>query len=416
MIAMTRALTPMLAAVLAAGMASACGKAPRSATSNQLDRAIAFFELRLEDRPGDILTPGALADRYMMRFGRDRNIDDVTRAESVLQQGLDRLPEHPSFVARMTAVHIARHEFPEALDAARWAWARTQRASANGPLFDAWFEVGQYDSAAAALNRMNPNTFSYLIRRARFAEQLGDLDTATRAIARACRADEARANTLGAWCAVRQGTIDAANGSWKRAAELFHFALEEIPEYPPAIAGLAASELGRGNLSAAHDLYDRLTRVPGGAEAYLFLARIAEMRGDTGQAGRHRKAFEDRTEDARYGRGYWSHRARLFAQQGRIDSALVLAEKDLEQRPGPEAYHTLAVVLLAAGRAADAQEAMTRVFTWGPGGPEALYHAGLIALANGRAREGHEYLQWALNDPAGLSPDYAAIARAATTD
>jgi hypothetical protein len=59
---------------------------------------------------------------------------------------------------------------------------------------------------------------------------------------------------------------------------------------------------------------------------------------------------------------------------------------------------------------------MTRVFTWGPGGPEALYHAGLIALANGRAREGHEYLQWALNDPAGLSPDYAAIARAATTD
>jgi hypothetical protein len=52
-----------------------------------------------------------------------------------------------------------------------------------------------------------------------------------------------------------------------------------------------------------------------------------------------------------------------------MDEALTLAHRDLGQRPGPEAWHTMATILWRAGQTAEARKAVLRAQSWTPRDP-----------------------------------------------
>ncbi|MEE8116362.1 MAG: tetratricopeptide repeat protein [Gemmatimonadales bacterium] len=399
------------AAALWGGSGNGGDVAERERDPTVLEGAIAFFTERLAERPDDIIAAPALSDRYMMRFGRRRDIADVWRAESVLVAGLRAHPNYAPLLARRTSIHIARHEFPEALAVIRQALSIAPRRSMNGLLFDAYFEVGRYDSALAALHRMDPDAFGFLIRKTRLADQLGHSDLARYTMARACRPEGPTQAELRGWCAVRLADLAARIGRDRQAARGYQEALARDPGDLAALTGLADLAFKGNRCEDAERLLRRATRHPMGAEAHLVLSRIAALRGDRITAARERATFEQRARDPRYGRAYWSHLARHYAETRRADQALALARRDVEQRPGPEAYHTLGVVLLHAGQPEAARAAIERAMTWGPGDAELRYHAGIIYLAAGRPDDGRTFLLRALDDPAGIDPDYARIAR-----
>ena len=376
-----------------------------------LDGGIEFFRARLVQRPRDVVAAIELANRYLTRFGSDRDIADVWSAESALARALDAHAGFAPALARLASVHITRHEFPEALAAAEAAYRAAPRQSNNGPLFDAYFELARYDSASAALNRMDPHSFGYLIRKARFVERLGDTRGAAYALARACRPTEMSHGRLRAWCAVRQADIARAMGRANRAKALYREALRHWSGYTAAVAGLAHVAFQEGRLEEAERLYHATAGQPGGAEAHLMLARIASLRGEHDLAELEGARFEQMVKHERYGRAYWPYLARYYAEQGSNQTAIELARADVAQRQGPEAYHTLAVVLFHSGRATEARAAIDSAMTWGQPDAEMLYHAGLIRIAEGDRGSGSNLLQRALSDPAGLDADYAGHAR-----
>lgn len=380
--------------------------------SEAVDGAIRFFENRVRERPADVIAGVELASRYLMRFGDSRDIDDVGRAERVLRNVLEVHPGFGPALARLVPVYIARHEFPEALAAALAAFEASPRRATNGLLFDAWFEVGRYDSAVAALNRMDPGSFGYLTRKARFTEQTGRAATARDALHRACRRKHTFRTALRAWCNVRQGDVQLTLGNAESAETLYDNALADRPDYTAALMGRAEAALLRNKPGQAERLYALAARERGGAEGHAMVARLANLRNDQNAEQAAAAAFEQAVSDPRYGRAFWGAHAMHLARRGNTERALDLAERDASQRPGPESYLTLGAVLYAAGHFARARRVIDSAATWSGQSPELLFYAGMIRVATGERDSGVSYLERALDG--GLFPDDAAAARRAT--
>lgn len=417
-----RKLTGSMIVALALGAGVTIGSGRQSQTGAGqaspivLDSTIAFWEARVKHRPGDVIAAVELSDKYMTRFGVRRDIDDVTRAEHALGLALAAHPGFAPALTRLAGVHIARHEFPEALAAAQAAYRSEPRRAMNGPLFDTFFEVGQYDSARAALNRMDPNSFGYAIRKARYAEAGGRSDIAQTALERACHPRNSHPTELLAWCAVRLGDAALAGGQLGRADSHYRTALEKWwPGYPAAVAALAQLAFRNGDLENARTLAERWTRGPDGAAGHLLLFRIARLMRDETAARAAGERFESRATNPKYGRAYWPLLARYYAWQGRLDTAITLAERDVAQRPGPEAYETLGAVLHYAGQKDRALAAIDEALRGGAASGTLLYYAGLIRVARGDDA-GTAMLREALAVPEGLDPDQAIKAARLLSD
>jgi tetratricopeptide (TPR) repeat protein len=355
--------------------AVACGNAGEPAAwrneRTRLDASVAFLERRLETMPDDILAPSALADLYFIRFGFAGDIEDVARADAVLRRALTWHPDHGPFLERLVPVHIARHEFPEAAAAAQAAFRAAPRRATHALLFDAYLEVGRFNDALAALRQLDHNAFSFLIREARFAEITGRYDIADRALTRACRKAGASERRLAAWCAVRQADIAAARG-WRGVESQLERALDLVPDYASALAGLALLARQEGRPDRAASLWRRAAELPGGVEAELELWRIARDAGDSVEAMMRRVRFERRARDPQYGRAFWSHLAIMHAERGEFAEAHAVAAADLAQRPGPEAYITLAQVYRRQGDRNAALRALEEAARWTPSAPEVI--------------------------------------------
>ncbi len=401
---------PLLAVGIGFAVVPSDSPVARGPDSAAVDRGIRFFEARVADRPTDVVAGVELASRYLMRFGAKQDIDDVERAETVLQDVLRVLPGFGPALARMVPVHIARHEFPEALAAARAAYEAAPRRATNGLLFDTWFEVGQYDSAVAALNRMDPGTFGYLTRTARFAEQTGRPEIAHAALHRACRSSNTLRAGLGPWCLVRRGDVQLALGNPKAADDSYREALAARPGYTAALMGRAEVALGQDDVERAERLFLAAGERPGGAEGFEMAARLATFRNDAVAAERASALFERAASDPRYKRAFWGALAVYLARRGQRDSALALARADVRQRPGPESYHTLGAVLYETGKLTESRDALDSAMTWDAPSPETRFYAGMVRIALGDRDAGVVLLEEALAD--GLAPDHAAAAEA----
>ena len=360
-----RSLQALTVAVLST--ATACSSdAGSTDAAGQLDASIEFFEHRLSAHPDDVLSPAALVDRYLMRFGLSHDIQDIADADSILRSAIGLHPKQSGLWTRAAAVHIARHEFPEALAAAQRGYELAPRRSNNGPLFDAFFEVGEWDSALVALKRMPARHFATLIRQARLAEGIGRYDLADRALFQACRPEQITEARLSAWCNVRRADVAQATGDGARAHQFLVRALSDVPDYMAALVGLAESAEATGDLEGARILWQRVAAQPGGVEAHLRLARLEEPSGNQRRALGARERFERRAADARYGRAYWSLLAIHYAETGRMAQARALADRDLGQRPGPESFYTLAKIQFLDTALVEADASLRKALTWAP--------------------------------------------------
>ena len=158
-----------------------------------------------------------------------------------------------------------------------------------GVIVDALVELGRYDAAERALQRMvdlKPNLDSYarvvLLPRAARRPDRRHRGDAARRLGRRRRAREPRVRADVA----RQPRARARRGS-ARPSDAYRLALSRYPEYAPAQAGLARADAARGDLAAAIRRYERVVeRLPlpeyavALAEAELAAGRRADARED----------------------------------------------------------------------------------------------------------------------------------------
>jgi tetratricopeptide (TPR) repeat protein len=376
------------AAPQAVAIAPAGRVASASLTTREgLTAAIATLSLRVAANPSDEHAAVGLADALMRQA---RVIGDASlprQAESVLA---GTIAATDSYVSRrmLGAVYLAQHRFLEALDAGRRAQAiRPDDPWNYGVIGDAAIELGRYDEAFAAFDRMaslKPNAAAYA--RVAYARELqGNLDGAMTAMRMAIEATSPQDPEGLAWAWSQLGALHLQKGEVEEASLAYDRALFAFPHHPYARVGQARVAVARGEFDEGLSIYrELLTQSPTPELA----AQVGDLLNRRGDAEGARAAWAQAAHLEREG---WKNEspqqaalARLLAERNlQPQEAVRLAREAAQGRDDIFTNDALAWSLYRIGEFDAAWKASERARRTGTRDRRILYHAAAIAAARG---------------------------------
>jgi tetratricopeptide (TPR) repeat protein len=370
-------------------MAPAVGMPGAPPTSIEgLQQRITEMERRLREQPGDAAASVLLADALLRQQRATVDGRAANRAASILEDVLKREPGQYDALRLLGAVRLSRHQFRDALDIGRRARdARPDDAWNYGVIGDALLELGEYDDAYDAFDRMaalRPNADAYA--RISYARELrGDIAGALTVMQMAANATPAHDVEAKAWYVAHVGELYLQLVKPDDAEREFRHATFYFPDYPHAMIGLAKLKVARGDRSGAReDFLAQFKRTP----TLDLAARIGDLfraEGDAGQAERYYQLAEElagpaiaQTEPAF---------AMFLAERDRkLPEALRIAESVSAIRHDIFTDDALGWALYKAGRIPAACAAARRALRTGSGDPRIREHA---AASCQRAATGH---------------------------
>jgi pentatricopeptide repeat protein len=321
------------------------------------------------------------------------------RADEALRRALVRDPRDAVATVATAELALARHDFRAGLRHARAA----RRIAPNdvapyGVLVDALVELGRYDEAARALQRMidlKPNLASYA-RTSYFRELHGDLRGATEAMRLAVAAGGGAAENV-AYVQTLLGNLLFIRGELGAAHDAYATALAGLPRYLPAQAGLARVAAARGRLGEAIRRYRPVVdRLP--------LPEYAIALGEAQLAAGRRAQADDTLDLVRVQRVLLAsdgvdtdvELAIFEAGHGDPARAVRLARRAWAAAPSVRSADALGWALTRAGRADEGLRWAERSLARGWRDPTVLFHAGIAARDAGDERAARTYLRRSL--------------------
>jgi tetratricopeptide (TPR) repeat protein len=363
--------------------------APVGGTSRaDLTRTVDEMTGRIAARPDDGAAVVRLADALirLQRINNDGRA--VITAEQQLRAFLKGSANHYEAGRMLAAVLLSQHRFGEAIAQANRMSARDPRDAWNyGAIGDGSLELGDYDAAFAAFDRMGqlqPGPPAYA-RTAYGLELKGDLRGALEYMRRAADGISPNDPESQAWHFAQVGALLLQLGQTVEAKREFEHAAATFPNHPYAMAGLARIKAVNGDIEGARlALQAQLARVPTPDLA----AEVGDLLLAAGDANSTEQYFQmsEQIERAAWGNGPEQPQvlARFLVNHDRrLDEALALAERAAVTRRDIFTMDTLAWCYFKAGRLQDASRAMSQARRTGSVDARLLYHAAEIQLASG---------------------------------
>jgi tetratricopeptide (TPR) repeat protein len=362
------------------------GSAPAALT--RIDHSIAAWTANVATNDRDFISDGNLAILYEARARLSGDVDDYSRADEAISRSLAIQPDQLGMLALHARLRLATHEFARALSEAEML-DRTapNQVAILAIIGDADLELGNVDAAEATYRRIQAQAASPAIdaRLARVAFLRGDPDAAFAGASAAYDAAVA-ARVTGpnlSWYAYLAGTMALAGGAPEGAAAWFDRAIDAWPGSFLALAGRARADAAQGRVDAAVAGYRAAIEIAPQPDALTALGDLLVLRGDaTGAEVQYSTVLAvARLQGA--GELVFNRQLALFDINHDRDlaTALALAERELTGRHDVYGYDAYAWALLANGRPADADAAMTSALALGTRDALLLYHAGEIKLA-----------------------------------
>ncbi|MBI2773357.1 MAG: tetratricopeptide repeat protein [Chloroflexi bacterium] len=359
------------------------------------EKAVAFAQRRLAAAPDDPLALAGLASAFLLRQRESADPIYFSKAAALVERATAREVRQADVAITAAAVANAAHDFATGL---RWADLALRlapgRASTYGVLTDALVELGRYDDAVAAAQRMvdlRPDLAS-LARVSYLRELQGDVDGAIAAMRRAVAAGSPRTEAT-AWTEVQLGHLLFARGDLTAAEAAYQSALQRVDGFVYAVAGIARVRAAQGDDAQAIALYEKaVARLPT-PELVAALGDLRLVAGDAAGAESQYAlvAAMDRLLVANGVRTdldialFWSDRAR------EPERALAAARGEYARRPASvHAALALAWAEYRTGDLASARSHSEESLRLGTRDPLFLYRAGVIAQEAGdleRARD-----------------------------
>jgi tetratricopeptide (TPR) repeat protein len=246
----------------------------------------------------------ALTADALIRLGLDfqqraRETGDAsfyTRSSAALERAVRLEPGNRVAIGGLGSLALARHRFRQALGLGR-------RARNDAVIGDALVELGRYDQAFAAFDRLastKPNLIAYA-RVSYGRELVGDVLGAIRTMRLAVEAATGRPEPT-AWTHTQLGKLYWSHGRLAAAADEYRAALTAFPGYVFALDALAQVESARGNpakaialerravetiplpqfAAALGDLYERSGRPRLAREQYALIGAIDRLLASDG--------------------------------------------------------------------------------------------------------------------------------------
>ncbi len=376
----------------------------------------------LRERPNDVKAMQALADIYM----REARVTGehpyyYPAAESLLLRSFELDSNDYATVLLLGSVMLSQHRFAEALQYAdRAVSLAPQSAGGYGVLCDANVELGNYQAAVAALDRMvalRPGLQSYA-RVSYLRELHGDVDGAIDALLMAVQAG-APGSEAKAWARVTLGNLYLHSGNPDAAHDQYRMAGLERESYPFALEGLAKlAELG-GSTTEALDLLDSAYAL---APEFSFVAQQAEIYRAGGETQRADSLIAVIAgmlqEDEQSGHTMDLDIALLYSYHDvNMKEAAERSAKVMRQRPNNlDALHTAALLHYRSDRQQEALRCIKQAKRLGSGSDSMLALEGLIENARGLKDRARRLLTASLAENTYLPPLLRSEVRSAITE
>jgi tetratricopeptide (TPR) repeat protein len=376
---------------------------PLWANASDADHAIALAQRRLKRHAHDPAAYLYLGDAYIQKARESGDLSYYERAEQALRKALDLAPGHSGVIRYLAYVFSARHDFQAAATEATRAIALDPSDSqAYGVLGDAYLEMGQYEQAAHAYQRMlklQADLASYS-RLSGWKNLQGDPEGAIADLERAIQAGQAAGQPREsiAWAQWQLGSEHLGLGRLHEAEAQYRTALATYPNYYRATAGLAHVRVAQQRYGEAIVLYQQ-------AMAIVPLPEYAAALGDVyTKLGRREEAHKQYALVEYIGLlstlnkvVYNRELAYFYSDHDmKLPEALALAREELEVRRDIYAYDLLAWALYKNDRPQEALAAMTEALKLGTKDARLLFHAGMIHQRLGNTEQAQDFLRRAL--------------------
>ena len=391
----------------------------RYASSLKTDERIALYEAMVKTKPGEPHYRNLLASAFLQKRRETNDPAYLERAARLVEQVLSAGGAEYEARRLRNEVELERHNFRKvAEDSRRLTGIAPDDAWNWGTLGDALMEMGDYDQAAEAYQKMvslKPDLASYN-RAAWFRFVSGDRAGAIEIMKRAASAGGGTPENL-AWCLVELGNYYFKGGQLSGAEDAYAAALKAFGNYPPALAGMGRLRAARGDGQAAIAFYRKAlaaTPLPEYAGALYDLHFVYGNDAEARKLSEFIDVVYHMNKSVQPGDRTL---ALIYADQDRhLDRALVLAEKELESRRDVYTYDALAWALYKNKRYPDAEQAMSKAMKMGTQEPLFFYHAGMIAYACGKKQDAAKLLKRALELNPKFDPRQAKVAESVLAD
>lgn len=358
----------------------------------------------------------ALGELYYQKARETADPGLYSRAERAFTEARRINPSDASAITGLATLSLARHDFGRGLELALQA----QRAAPDSPrplaaLADAQLETGRYREAAKTLDRMislKPNLASYS-RISYFRELHGDLRGASEAMGLAVSAGGGTAENV-AYVQSLAGSLELARGRLDKAAAAYRAALQGLPGYLPAKAGLAHIAATRGQLDRAIRGYRRIVALQPLPEYAVALAETQLVSGRVAAARENLELVRAQARLLRAAGVNTDVEIALFeADHGDADEAVRLARRAIAGARGVRSQDALGWALTRSGRPREGLRYARASLALGSRDANYLYHAGIAARHAGRPALARRWLTQAVAPPGALNPYHSRKAKEA---
>ena len=389
-----------------------------AAPADQLSSTIAKAQQTLQAKPGDWQAWAVLGSAYVQQARATADPSYYPKSDGALQKSLALHPDgNDAALSGLGALANARHEFARAADLERQAKAINAYGSTSyGVLADALIQLGDYDGATAAAQRMldlSPGVSSFT--RASYDLELHGRTDAARTVLQKALDDSTEPLDI-AFCHTYLGQLAFNLGDLAGAEAEYSAGLVLTPDEPNLLLGVARVQAARGETVAAVAGYQRVVDLRPLPEYLVEYGQLLESLGRTSEA-KAQYALYSTAQQLFASNGVRDSLtgALLDANRGLAGSAVSQAEAEWATRQNIDAADALGWALHAAGRDTEALGYAQRATALGTRSASFLYHRGMIEQALGMAPQARATLTSALTTNPHFSPLFAPRAQQALT-
>ncbi|MBA2334370.1 MAG: tetratricopeptide repeat protein [Blastocatellia bacterium] len=398
---------------------------PLASDDKAKEQTIRFLEERVKSDPEDFSANSKLAGFYLQRLRETGDVAYLDLAFRAARASLDSVPDmrNTGGLAALAQAEFAAHEFSAARDhAVRLIELEPGKSYPQGMLGDALLELGDYDKAIAAYQKMaqidKGFTTNSEIKQARLAQLRGDNQAAQKhfvtALALALNLSSASRETV-AWLRWQLGETALSVGNYETAEKHYQDSLTTFPDYYRAIASLGRVRAARVDLQGAIEHYEKAVRLLPDPNYIAALGDLYKLAGREEDAKRQYELVEQIGRLSELNGALYNRQLALFYADHDIkaEEAYRLAAREYEMRRDIYGADALAWTALKAGKLNEAQAAIKDALRLGTQDAKLFFHAGMIEKDLGNKAEAVGYLQNALKINPAFDPLQAEKARAA---
>lgn len=315
---------------------------------------LAFWDDKLTAAPEQFPYMAKLAMAYDTQFAKTGTIEALFAGANYWKQANLATNYNTAGYLRSAAKNaITRHEFKQAYDLLQLARENGERLRATRlMLFDACMELGKYDQAQAYLELTKDfSDVDYLIRLAKWEDYKGNLDNTImhmQNILKIAKANKNRALVL--WTVTNLGDYYGHAGEIQKSYDSFLEALQLDPQNKYAKKRIAyIAYANDNNPDEALRILEAITKTTPQPDDLLFMAELAQYKGDIAQKESYIKDFLNVLTIKNYGELYNIPQAQIWLEQGKNQQAIALLKHEVTRRATPETYGALAAGYLQIG-------------------------------------------------------------------